>query len=376
MTARFTNFASSKLAGGISDAATALTVTATEGALYPSVSAGQFFDLVIEDRTVFPVLREVVRCTGRSSDVLTISRHQEGTTARAWAAGVTVSHRVTAASMASLRDDAVASINYLGSFASPPSLKNDGSVLNTSCLYYDSNFHDLFTWNGIAWLSASQGTTTRNFGGDVNVEVDLTVGGDVRIDGSSTILGGLDVIEDLIVHGSETVVGSVSIGGGQTVGGASSLHGAVKMDGPVTIGGAATIVGNTSFSGSATVAGTIRAAAFMIGDQLIAAYDDVSGDFSHQLFPDGTMMQWGSDATSSGKFFPNAQVRVTYPVPYDNRTVNVDVVPIGGTYGAGSAFSSFLIVGEIDRFGFTVVSFNKVSEPEGPCGFYWKSLGV
>lgn len=95
----WTNNASSVMASGISNVATAVTVSAGQGALFPSPSAGQYAMVTLED--VAGVI-EVVKCTSRSSDTLTIVRAQEGTAGVAFASGSRVELRVTAGVLAAL----------------------------------------------------------------------------------------------------------------------------------------------------------------------------------------------------------------------------------------------------------------------------------
>lgn len=90
----FANKAATLLESAFSSVATVLTLTAGEGALFPSTAGGKHFDIVLEDRLTG--LYEIARCTSRTGDSLTLSRAQEGTTARTWAAGTQVSHRTTA----------------------------------------------------------------------------------------------------------------------------------------------------------------------------------------------------------------------------------------------------------------------------------------
>ena len=79
------NRAVSALAADITDTATSLSVTAGEGAKFPS--AGDFH-VTCED--------EIGKVTARSIDTLTVARAQEGTTAAAHAAGISVELRITA----------------------------------------------------------------------------------------------------------------------------------------------------------------------------------------------------------------------------------------------------------------------------------------
>jgi hypothetical protein len=101
MTVLVTNNATSRLASSIASGATTLTVTTGEGAKYPSPASGaEWFPVtLIKDTGTL----EIVRCTSRSGDVLTIQRAQEGTTAQAFAAGDRVELRMTAAAIAELQ---------------------------------------------------------------------------------------------------------------------------------------------------------------------------------------------------------------------------------------------------------------------------------
>lgn len=80
------NRAFSTLASGISDSDLSLTVATGEGALFPSTYP---FHITIED--------EILECTNRSTDVLTVTREAEGTTAAAHTSGKAVELRITAA---------------------------------------------------------------------------------------------------------------------------------------------------------------------------------------------------------------------------------------------------------------------------------------
>ena len=78
------NRAESTLASGITDVATELTLATGEGALFPATN----FHITIED--------EILLCSSRTGDVLTVVREQEGTTAVAHAQDVAVELRITA----------------------------------------------------------------------------------------------------------------------------------------------------------------------------------------------------------------------------------------------------------------------------------------
>lgn len=79
------NRAYSHLASGISDSDLSLTVTTGEGAKFPSSYP---FHITIED--------EILSCTNRSGDTLTVTRAQEGTSAAAHSSGKLVALNITA----------------------------------------------------------------------------------------------------------------------------------------------------------------------------------------------------------------------------------------------------------------------------------------
>jgi len=78
------NNAASILAAGISAGATSLTVASGEGARFPTSN----FHITIDN--------EILKCTSRSGDVLTVTRAQEGTSAAAHNQGAAVRLNITA----------------------------------------------------------------------------------------------------------------------------------------------------------------------------------------------------------------------------------------------------------------------------------------
>lgn len=79
----FANNAQSTLAASISAGATTVTLAAGTGTLFPSPGAGQQFALTFIS-AITGIPGEIVYCTARSADTLTIMRGQEGTTAQSW----------------------------------------------------------------------------------------------------------------------------------------------------------------------------------------------------------------------------------------------------------------------------------------------------
>lgn len=90
---QFTNNAVTTLASGISAGATTLTVAAGTGLLFPVTSASVYFYATLAN---VAGAVEIVKCTTRSTDTLTIVRGQDSTSAQAWSAGDKVELRVIA----------------------------------------------------------------------------------------------------------------------------------------------------------------------------------------------------------------------------------------------------------------------------------------
>lgn len=97
MSILFTNNASTTLASSILSGATSLTVASGSGALFPNPTSPDYFLVTLQGVSGTPI--EIVKCTARSTDTLTIVRAQEGTTASAFSSGDKVELRVTAGQM-------------------------------------------------------------------------------------------------------------------------------------------------------------------------------------------------------------------------------------------------------------------------------------
>lgn len=103
MTQLFANNAASKLGSGISSSALTLTLKAGDGAKFPSPSGGDFFLATLYQKVgQDEINHEIVKCTARSGDVLTVMRAQEGTTARAFGVDDPVELRLTAGSLTTI----------------------------------------------------------------------------------------------------------------------------------------------------------------------------------------------------------------------------------------------------------------------------------
>lgn len=93
---RYSNNASGTLAISVGPADASITLGAGQGAFFPTIGAGQYALVTLED--VNGVI-EIVKAITRTGDVMNIERAQEGTIAAAFASGSRVEVRVTAASL-------------------------------------------------------------------------------------------------------------------------------------------------------------------------------------------------------------------------------------------------------------------------------------
>lgn len=177
MTALFTNNAFSTLASGITDSATTITLTATEGARFPSPTGSDFFYATLIDTSNN---LEIVKCTTRSTDTLTVVRGQESTSAQAYSAGDRIELRVTAAGLtetvtasqaaqtaAEAAQTAAETVydnfddRYLGAKSSAPALDNDGNALLDGAMYFDTTENDMYVYDlgNTTWLTVSNSTS-------------------------------------------------------------------------------------------------------------------------------------------------------------------------------------------------------------------------
>lgn len=90
---KLSNNAFATLAAGINSSVTSITVASGQGARFPTLTGTDYFYATLIDTSNN---LEIVKCTARATDVLTVVRAQESTTARAYAAGDRLEIRITA----------------------------------------------------------------------------------------------------------------------------------------------------------------------------------------------------------------------------------------------------------------------------------------
>ena len=141
----FTNNATSSLASGIASGDTSLSVQAGDGALYPNPTAPDFFRAVLFKRSTAEI--EIVLVTARSSDVFTITRAQESTTALDLDAGDLVELRPTAGFFSSLSvtDEQVQRDAYSVAGADSGSANNYAVTMSPTLTAYTAGLRVIFT---------------------------------------------------------------------------------------------------------------------------------------------------------------------------------------------------------------------------------------
>lgn len=164
MVALFANNAFSTLASGIGTGALSLTVDSGDGALFPSPTGSDYFYATLIDTAGN---LEIVKCTSRTGDVLTIVRAQEGTAAVAYSSGDRIELRLTAAGLTDVITQTAALLDsfddrYLGAKAVAPTLDNDGDALIDGALYYNTTNNSMYVYDlgTTAWIFTASDPAT------------------------------------------------------------------------------------------------------------------------------------------------------------------------------------------------------------------------
>lgn len=178
MALKLANNAVSKLAANVAAADATISITAGDGTKFPVLAAGDWHPvtLIRTDGTL-----EILKCTARTNDTLTVTRGQEGTVATTFSTGDRVELRLTALAIQTINDLAVAALPATGTAADSSKL---GGQLPSAYLGATAQAAD----------SAKLGSNTANkylMGGDIwtdGVFSGLTIATSANL--SSTITAG------------------------------------------------------------------------------------------------------------------------------------------------------------------------------------------
>lgn len=184
-TLKVSNFASTVMATALLNPGdTTLAVTATTGALFPTLAAGEYFIFVMVDSLTAPTKREVIYCTARSGDTFTtLLRAQEGTIAQTWIAGNYVIERVTKGT-----------IEYLqavvpGSFEARLATTTDNAQGDALVGFRQAN--------ASGFLTSSVGTTVSRKFQDTYSQIDFGIVGDGVTDDSAALNAAYTVLASI-----------------------------------------------------------------------------------------------------------------------------------------------------------------------------------
>jgi hypothetical protein len=153
---QFTNFASSILAASITPTSLSLTVNTGDGALFPALSAGQYFVAVIVSASN-PDLREIVKVTARAGDTMTIVRGQEGTTPQSWGASDIFELRLTAGGIAVIAGAVQSVANIAALRLLSGNIDGQPAILNGYYAEGDGGGGQFF-WNATSTVADNGGT--------------------------------------------------------------------------------------------------------------------------------------------------------------------------------------------------------------------------
>jgi hypothetical protein len=102
MTLKVANNAFATIPGAVASTTTSITVSAGQGARFPTLGTGDYFFATLIDVTGN---YEIVKVTARTDDVMTLVRGQEGTLAIPFPANSRIELRVTAENISILNQD-------------------------------------------------------------------------------------------------------------------------------------------------------------------------------------------------------------------------------------------------------------------------------
>ncbi len=150
------NNVSTTLATAINTVATTVVVSTGTGSDFPTVSPGDYFYATLVTTTG---LIEIVKCTARTGDSLTVTRAQDNTVATSFPVGSLVEMRVNVAALTDYLSQFSAEDRYQGLQASDPSARSSGTALQSGDFYFNSTSNTIRVYNGSTWQGTSSTKT-------------------------------------------------------------------------------------------------------------------------------------------------------------------------------------------------------------------------
>ncbi|WP_246806860.1 hypothetical protein [Ensifer sp. ENS04] len=181
MAVLLSNNATSTLAASINTSVTSISIQSGDATKFPTPGAGDWFPVTVVDSAGN---METMRCTARSGATLTVTRAQEGTTAKAFASGSRIDLRLTAAAANELYK-ASAALAAIAALA-----------------VTDNNF---IVGNGTTWVAESGAAARASLGADN--AANLTTG----VIPSARLTGAYTNITDFTMSGTLTVANAAPV---------------------------------------------------------------------------------------------------------------------------------------------------------------------
>lgn len=336
------NNAYSTLAAGISSGALSITVQSGHGDRFPVISGADYTLITFEDSGGN---REVVKVTARSaaSDVMTIVRAQEGTTARAWNIGDVVELRMTA----QLVQDAMghpaqsSAAHAASSIANTPAGNVAATTVQAAINELDSEKQAALGYtpaNDVLGNLSNKATARANLGVEA-AEVDVASAATTDI--------GAEASQNVRITGTTTItsLGTVAAGTVRKVRLAGALtltHNATSLVLPAAGANIAAAAGD-SFEAISLGAGNwfIRDYQKADGTSVVAAASEITGtvkDYIGTSAPAGYVLASGrtiGDASSGATERANADTATLFALIWDSMA-NTEAAVSGGR-GASAA---------------------------------------